>query len=706
MADKLVLGIPNDAEANAPKKRFEFKDTRSRANAVVIPVLIAAWAMLLKQFLTEDKPHTQKTPLPDDRAATPTQDLDSAPLSDDPQTTGSTGPNNLAKVLRGSSVAYGDRVGPSNGSSDLQLVKTAVPNLNFQPTPITQAGQLPNLEMPHNDNLSLKGGVGGGGGGGSGDTGPGRSGRPTMGDSPETSHPHNPGEPGNENAAGDATGGGNASGAGGSGGNGSGEPATPANRRPIVTGPVYLESGLINESIIVTVGALLANASDPDGDPLTIISLQADSGSLQQLDPDRWLYTPTQDDDAATFHYTVSDGKETVAEIAYVEFASLGGEQIEGTDGDDVLVGTPRNDVIVARAGNDIVYGREGHDVIDGGGGIDRLVGGDGDDVLFGGAGNDLIFGGAGNDTLFGGSGNDTIFGGPGKDLIFGNDGDDTGDGGEDDDVLEGGPGKDVLRGGPGHDTIDGGDDDDILSGDDGNDRLLGGAGDDDMCGGDGDDTLEGGAGRNTIHGDSGDDLVLLRSGSHCDIISGGEGRDTLDISDLVFDSTVDLPDGIVMIDGAECARIFEIENVRGGSGRDRLVADEHTNIMVGGAGNDTFVFGSLASIVNSDGPRDHIMDFSLGDRLDLSHLSLDPDDFAGRKLFFAGAASASFDDIGAVTYHFEIVSNDQEVTVVTGNLDADDAPDFEIVLDGHHELTQADFILAAKVTDGEQPNV
>ena len=699
MTDKLVLGIPNDAEANAPKKRFEFKDTRSRANAVVIPVLIAAWAMLLKQFLTEDKPHTHTTPLPDDRAAAPTQDPDAAPLSDDPQTTGSTGPNNLAKVLRGSSVPYGDRGGSSIGSSDLQLIKTVVPNLSFQPASIAQAGQLPDLAMPHNDNLPLRGGAGGGGGGGSGDTGPGRSGRPTIGDSPETSDPHNPGQPGNENAAGEATGGGNTG-----SGNGSGEPAAP-NRRPIVTGPVFLESGLINESIIITVGALLANSSDPDGDPLTIISLQADSGSLQQLDFDRWLYTPTQDDGAATFHYTVSDGKETVAETAYAEFVSLRGEQIEGTDGDDVLVGTPRNDVIVARAGNDIVYGREGHDVIDGGDGHDRLVGGDGDDVLFGGAGNDVIFGGAGNDTLFGGPGNDTIFGGPGKDLIFGDDGDDTGDGGDDDDVLEGGPGKDALRGGPGHDTIDGGDDDDTLTGDDGNDRLLGGSGDDDMCGGDGDDTLDGGAGRNTIHGDSGDDLILLRSGSHCDIISGGEGSDTLDLSDLVFDSTVDLPDGIVMSDGAECASIFEIENVRGGSGRDRLVADDHTNIMVGGAGNDSFVFGSLASIVNGGGPRDHIMDFSLGDRLDLSHLSLDPDDFAGRKLFFAGAASASFDDIGAVTYHFEIVSNDQEVTVVTGNLNSVNAPEFEIVLDGHHELTQADFILAAKVTECEQPN-
>jgi len=115
---------------------------------------------------------------------------------------------------------------------------------------------------------------------------------------------------------------------------------------------------------------------------------------------------------------------------------------------------------------------------------------------------------------------------------------------------------------------------------------------------------------------------------------------------------------------------------------------------MLGGEGNDTFTFGTLASLQNNGGPRDHVMDFSVGDRLDLSRLGPELDEFAGKKLFFVNPGTADFDDVGAVTYHHEIVSEDQEITVVTGNLDADSEAEFEIVLDGHHELTQADFIL------------
>jgi hypothetical protein len=86
-------------------------------------------------------------------------------------------------------------------------------------------------------------------------------------------------------------------------------------------------------------------------------------------------------------------------------------------------------------------------------------------------------------------------------------------------------------------------------------------------------------------------------------------------------------------------------------------------------------------------------MDFSVGDRLDLSRLGQELDEFAGWKLFFVAPGTAGFDEVGAVTYHHQIVSEDQEITVVTGNLNAGPEAEFEIVLDGSHELTQADFI-------------
>jgi Ca2+-binding RTX toxin-like protein len=202
------------------------------------------------------------------------------------------------------------------------------------------------------------------------------------------------------------------------------------------------------------------------------------------------------------------------------------------------------------------------------------------------------------------------------------------------------------------------------------------------------------------IEGEAGDDVIMLTQLGGFDIIKGGDGSDTLDLSDIVFDSTVDLPDGYVVIAGSERAVIFDVENIRGGEGRDRLIADDHVNIMRGGQGNDTFVFGSLASLANNGGPRDHIMDFSCGDRLDLSRVGQELGDFAGKKLFFAGAASATFDEIGAVTYHHETVSDDQEITVITGNLGPEQAPEFEIVLDGHHELTQADFVMVGQGYD------
>ena len=69
-------------------------------------------------------------------------------------------------------------------------------------------------------------------------------------------------------------------------------------------------------------------------------------------------------------------------------------------------------------------------------------------------------------------------------------------------------------------------------------------------------------------------------------------------------------------------------------------------------------------------------------------------DDFAGQKLFFVAPELAGFDEVGAITYHFETISDEQEITVVTGNLYSDSEPEFEIVLDGHHELTEADIVL------------
>ncbi|MCO6405255.1 hypothetical protein GTW10_17315 [Aurantimonas endophytica] len=192
----------------------------------------------------------------------------------------------------------------------------------------------------------------------------------------------------------------------------------------------------------------------------------------------------------------------------------------------------------------------------------------------------------------------------------------------------------------------------------------------------------------------------MLVADGEIDTVNGGDGTDTLDLSQIVFDATIDLPDGWVTVNGIQEARFFEVENIRGGRGNDWLIADDEVNIMVGGAGNDIFVFRSLDALTNEGGPRDHIQDFSVGDRIDLSRLGKSLDDFAAQKLFFAGAATSTTAEIGAVTYRHQFIADeagDREITVVAGYLDEDPEAEFELVVHGHHDLTANDFILAGR---------
>jgi Ca2+-binding RTX toxin-like protein len=73
---------------------------------------------------------------------------------------------------------------------------------------------------------------------------------------------------------------------------------------------------------------------------------------------------------------------------------------INGTDGNDILTGTSGNDILNGVEGNDVLTGLRGNDI---------LVGGDGRDVLNGGKGFDTLNGGLGNDILVSGGGNDVF---------------------------------------------------------------------------------------------------------------------------------------------------------------------------------------------------------------------------------------------------------------------------------------------------------
>ncbi|MEL6235666.1 MAG: calcium-binding protein, partial [Pseudomonadota bacterium] len=88
-----------------------------------------------------------------------------------------------------------------------------------------------------------------------------------------------------------------------------------------------------------------------------------------------------------------------------------GFENVDGGDGDDLIVGSSVRNILDGGLGNDRVLGAGGDDFIDGN---------EGDDVLFGNTDDDLIIGGLGDDVLYGGGGIDRFLflEGDGNDII------------------------------------------------------------------------------------------------------------------------------------------------------------------------------------------------------------------------------------------------------------------------------------------------
>ena len=416
-----------------------------------------------------------------------------------------------------------------------------------------------------------------------------------------------------------------------------------ANRAPLVSGPVQLGRARMNDSVLILALMLLSGATDPDADRLRVEELAVAGGTLSARPHGSWIFTPERGFlGEITFSFRISDGTDRVAQTATLSFHAPDGLRLEGGDGDDMLVGTPFDDVIAGGAGGDMLYGRQGRDVLSGGDGDDRILGGAGGDVVHGDDGDDRIFAGAGDDIVFGGDGDDLLFGGDGDDLLFGGNGDDT---------LRGGAGNDVLVGGPGTDLL---------------------------------------------HGGAGNDRFVLVADGADDEIHGGDGTDTLDLSAVAAPLTVDLAAGTVAIAGGPVSTVTGVENIRGGAGNDRIVADGVANVLSGGGGDDIFVFASATALLNYGGQPDRIDDFETGDRIDFSGLALALKALSGAHLQFLGFGAPSI--LGAVTYRFEGDGQDKERTILTGRFLPDDDGDagaayFALDIDGRHELGASDFI-------------
>lgn len=132
--------------------------------------------------------------------------------------------------------------------------------------------------------------------------------------------------------------------------------------------------------------------------------------------------------------------------------ASQYGYAVYGYTGNDTLRGADGIDDLFGWSGNDSLHGGGSSDYLSGNSGNDELYGEDidvddtfnvGGDLLDGGDGNDFAFGGPGVDKVFGRTGDDVLWGGKSSDqssdLLYGEYGEDR---------LYGGGGKDALFGG------------------------------------------------------------------------------------------------------------------------------------------------------------------------------------------------------------------------------------------------------------------
>ncbi|MEM7694290.1 MAG: hypothetical protein AAF318_07550 [Pseudomonadota bacterium] len=122
-------------------------------------------------------------------------------------------------------------------------------------------------------------------------------------------------------------------------------------------------------------------------------------------------------------------------------------QNINGTNGDDVVFG--------GRAGQTISV-NEGQNTVVAGGGGDLINGGNDSDLVFAGRGADIVNANGGDDLIHTGRGKDKVYGGGGDDKILT---------GRHDDLVEAGSGDDTINLGRGNDTVQGEGGDDCIAG-------------------------------------------------------------------------------------------------------------------------------------------------------------------------------------------------------------------------------------------------
>lgn len=322
----------------------------------------------------------------------------------------------------------------------------------------------------------------------------------------------------------------------------------------------------------------------------------------------------------------------------------------ENEDGDVVwvLAKEANDNVILAGDGGATIYGSYQRDSITSGSGNDIVDGAEGDDTFSMGAGDDIMEGGLGDDTMDGGLGKDTVdYTDVSDDISIDFSVTDTlgfsdanvgvsevdkiknveviNFGAGDDDVLgtsladtyNMADGDDTVYGSEGSDILDGGDGDDILSYihmtkqvtfDLQNNTITDGVFTDtysnfeEYHGSDYGDVFEDSDRADHVYGEKGDDrFVINDADSLDDIIDGGDGIDTLDLSNVMSSMTADL--GAETLSGRGSDDLISIENILGSGSGDNLTGSSVANNIQGAGGNDT-IFG-VSGLNTLDGGAD-----------------------------------------------------------------------------------------------------
>ncbi len=375
-----------------------------------------------------------------------------------------------------------------------------------------------------------------------------------------------------------------------------------------------------------------------------------------------------------------------VAEARATLVGGDGDDFIQGTVEANLIFGTKGNDTILGGAARrDTIYGGQGNDAIGffttGLGNNNNLglslsatglSGNEGSNLLRGDLGDDLVVGINQRDTLFGGKGNDTVRGVGSNTYLSGDDGNDVLSVSNPsvfnsfvNSIITTGIEKVSLLGGLGNDTLTGGIGElgggkSFFDGGEGNDRITVFATQDTALGGAGNDFIESTTGtsiavnsfnpniylgaRNSLDGGTGNDT--LKGGFFSDTLIGGEGNDTLS-GNFSLASGGDGDDTINATSGVFTGTVTAFITLEGGLGNDRLIGNASVgtsvaNIMNGGAGNDTVIFGAVRDSLTGDDAGDDFIYYATSVQFVASTTTNIISDFLGNNVIFGSELNDS----------------------------------------------------------------